>query len=173
MKIKFTKDQIKFALELAQKRHNAKHIAFRNKDVEEFSNLNKNKLSDKLGVDKQYMAHYIGVMGELAWAIANKVEIDQNIYSVRDAGQDFEGIEVKTITYFGKGEPELKITKKEYEQRKPPKVYVLARIAVDKNEVELIGKISREDFDTFKVEKQYGPNKPVNYVIPACIMETI
>lgn len=173
MKIKFTKEQIKFALDLAKKRHDAKHISFRNKDVAEFNNSNKLNLSSKLNVDNQYMSHYIGIMGEMAWAIANNQQIDENIYSVRDSGQDFDGIEIKTITYFGKGEPELKITKKEYERRKPPKVYVLARISIIRNEVELLGKITRENFDATKVTKQYGPNKPVNYVVPASKMEKI
>ena len=84
MKIKFTKEQIKFALDLAKKRHDAKHISFRNKNVAEFNNSNKLNLSSKLNVDNQYMSHYIGIMGEMAWAIANNQQIDEKIQELFD-----------------------------------------------------------------------------------------
>ena len=88
-------------------------------------------------------------------------EIDKNIYPVRDPGEDFPNVEVKAITYTGKGEPELKIKKTEYEAR-DPSLYVLVRINKEQlrlnNTVEILGTISKKSFDQFKIEKQYETN---------------
>lgn len=173
MKIKLTNKQVTFALSTAIQRHNAKHESFRNKDTEEFLNKSKEELCKKAGVDVQYMSHYIGVLGELAWAIATGQEIDKNIYSVRDSGEDFAGVEIKTITYFGEGEPELKIPVTEYEKRTNIDIYVLARVSTKRNEVELLGMISKEDFDKNKQKKRYSANKPLNYVVPLCKMRLL
>lgn len=173
MKFKLSREQLNYALNLAVKRHDAKHSSFRNKDVEEFRNESKNKLSEKFKVDHQYMSHFLGVIGELGWSLVSGDTLDENIYSVRDDGQDFEGIEVKTITYMGAGEPELKITLKEYEQRKPPELYVLTRFNLRKNEIDVLGKISRETFDEVKTKKRYGYNKPMNYIVPLSEMQPV
>ena len=117
------------------------------------------------------MAHFLGVIGELGYSLATGETIDENIYSVRDDGQDFEGVEVKTITYMGSGEPELKITVKEYEQRKPPKLYVLTRFNLKNNDVEVLGRITRPQFDKVKIKKKYGARLPMNYIIPLSKME--
>ena len=154
MKFKLNNKQIKYALELAVRRHDATHTSFRNKDTQMFLNENKMKLSKEVKADFQYMAHFLGVIGELGYAIATDQKVDEEIYSVRDSGQDFDGVEVKTITYMGYGEPELKITTKEYEQRTPPKLYVLTRFNIKNNEIEVLGRITREDFDLFKKRKQ-------------------
>lgn len=173
MKIQLNKIQVQKAMELAKKRHDAKDISFRNKDVAVFTNEKKKLLAKKTKTKSEYMAHYIGILGEFGWAVANNLRVDENIYPVRDSGEDFKGVEIKTITYFGPGEPELKITQKEYNQRKKPKIYVLARIAVDRDEVEILGKITRSNFDRFKVEKQYGKNLPMNYIVPLSLMEKL
>ncbi len=171
MKIKFTKQQLAFALETAMKRHDAKHESFREKDT--FTNTAKENISKSCNVDVRYMAHYIGVLGELAWALATGQSIDTNIYSVRDSGEDFDGVEIKTITYHGSGEPELKIPVTEYEKRTSISAYVLARMSSKFDEVDLLGIISREDFHKFKQKKQYGERKPLNYVVPLSIMRKI
>ena len=173
MKFKLSKKQLEYALDLAVQRHDAKHSSFRNKDVEAFRNESKNKLSEKFKIDHQYMSHFLGVIGELGWSLATGEAVDENIYSVRDDGQDFEGIEVKTITYMGAGEPELKITMKEYEQRKPPELYVLTRFNLRKNEIDVLGKITRSNFDDVKKKKRYGYNKPMNYIVPLSDMEEV
>ena len=170
MKCKLTNKQIKYALELAVRRHDAKHTSFRNKDTQRFLNENKVKLSKEVKADFQYMAHFLGVIGELGYSLATGEPVDEEIYSVRDSGQDFDGVEVKTITYMGKGEPELKITLKEYEQRTPPDLYVLTRFNLNNNEVEVIGTITRKHFDKVKVKKRYGARLPMNYIVPASKM---
>jgi hypothetical protein len=173
MKFKLTKKQLNYALGLAMQRHDAKHTSFRNKDTDRFMNKSKGSLSDKFSVDRQYMAHFLGVIGELGYSLVTGESVDENIYSVRDDGQDFEGVEVKTITYMGNGEPELKITVKEYDQRKPPKLYVLTRFDLKNNEIEVLGKITRMNFEKKKVRKRYGARLPQNYIVPLSKMDKV
>jgi hypothetical protein len=173
MKFQLNKEQLEYALDLAMRRHDAKHSSFRNKDTENFRNDTKGKMSEKFKVDFQYMAHFLGVIGELGYSLVTGEDVDEEIYAVRDSGQDFEGVEVKTITYMGAGEPELKIPVKEYEQRTPPVTYVLTRFNSGSNEVEVLGQISRSRFDKVKKKKKYGMNKPLNYIVPLSRMETI
>ena len=100
-------------------------------------------------------------------------KVDEEIYAVRDKGQDFNKVEVKTITYFGDGEPELKIKQKEFET-KSPEVYVLVRVNKKKlDSVELLGKISREEFDKNKIAKRYGRFNPDNWIVPLSKMEKL
>ena len=96
MKFKLDKKQLNYALGLAMKRHDAKHSSFRNKDTTRFMNDSKGQMSEKFSVDKQYMAHFLGVIGELGYSLATGETIDENIYSVRDDGQDFDRTTYKT-----------------------------------------------------------------------------
>lgn len=171
MKIELSDYQVDYAMKIAKQRHDAKHESFRNKT--RYFNSNNSILSNRLKIKPEYMPHYVGVLGELGWAIMNNLEVNETIYSVRDPGEDFKGVEVKTITYFGNQEPELKITQKEYQSRKKPKLYVLTRVSIDRNEIEILGKITRENFDKLKVEKQYGEKLPKNYVVPLSLMEKV
>ena len=173
MKFKLNKKQLNYALELAMKRHDAKDESFRNKDTELFRNDSKSQMSDKFKVDFQYMAHFLGVIGELGYSLVTGEDVDEEIYAVRDGGQDFEGVEVKTITYMGAGEPELKIPVMEYERRTPPNSYVLVRFDLNRNEVDVLGQITRSYFDEKKKKKQYGRNKPLNYIVPLSSMERL
>lgn len=104
MLIKLNEKETKLAINLGKKRHSAKHISFRNS-----GSIRINSGFFLESVDKQFYPHIIGVLGELAYSKICNESIDENIYSVRDSGEDFKGIEVKAITYFGSGEPELKI----------------------------------------------------------------
>ena len=165
MKFKLNKEQLEYALDLAMRRHDAKHSSFRNKTTEKFRNENKSRMSEKFKVDFQYMAHFLGVIGELGYSLATGEEVDEEIYAVRDSGQDFDGVEVKTITYMGAGEPELKIPVYEYDKRTPPKLYVLTRFNSNINEVDVLGNITRKQFDKVKKKKQYGVGKPLNYIV--------
>lgn len=171
MKFKLSKKQLKYALELAILRHDAKHASFRNKDTKRFINESKTKLSEEMKVDFQYMAHFLGVIGELGYSLATGEPVDEEIYAVRDSGQDFDGVEVKTITYMGAGEPELKIPVTEYETRTPPKKYALVRYDRGRKEVDVLGTISRHNFDKRKKKKKYGAGKPMNYIVPLSAME--
>jgi len=164
MKISLNKKQIKKAIDLAIKRHDSKNKSFRSKGT--LININEKKFKD---LDKQYLPHLIGIIGEMAWSIATKQTLDESIYSVRDPGEDFKDTEIKTITYFGEGEPELKIKVSEYEN-KIPKLYVLIRFDMDKT-VEILGTITRESFDILKKKKKYGAGKPMNYIIPLSKMD--
>ena len=158
IEIHFSDHDLFLARDLARKRHDAKDISFRNSSV-----IGKQ--------ESEYDPHTIGVLGELAWSKYSGQEIDSNIYSVRDSGEDFPRTEVKSITYTGKGEPELKIKKTEYESRKPPALYVLVQINKKYlNKAQILGTISRASFDELKKEKQYGKNMPINYIVPLSVM---
>jgi hypothetical protein len=165
--IKLNKKEIDYVLSLAKKRHDAKPNNIKNSGI-----LIDRDISNPL---ENYLPHFIGLVGEYAWAKYTKREVDENIYTIRD-NEDFNGEEVKTITYYGDGEPELKVKLKEYENKKPNK-YILARTdkikilkALNSNtqksiDIELLGEISRENFDHNKVKKRYGMNNPMNYVV--------
>ena len=167
MIISLTKEEVSFAKKLAKKRHDAKHISIRNKGA-----LMENNLANG---GSQYDSHTIGLIGELAYSKFSGESIDENIYfkNPDPKGQDFENLEIKTITYFGSGEPELKITQKEY-LAKNPKLYVLARVNKNKlDSVELLGRISRVKFDKLKVEKKYGRFYPSNWIVPLSKMQQL
>ena len=160
MIINLTKDEVSFAKKLAKKRHNAKNTFIRNRGI-------------LMKEGSVYDPHTIGLIGEMAYAKFSGEEIDEEIYAVRDKGQDFNKVEVKTITYFGDGEPELKIKQKEFET-KSPETYILARVDKKKlSSVELLGKISREEFNKIKVAKRYGRFNPDNWVVPLSKMEKL
>jgi len=166
MKIKFNSKQLEKAVETAIARHEAKNISFRNRSI--YFPEKKNEF----GIPNEYAPHLIGVLGEMAWATVKGLPIDENIYSVRDKGYDFKGVEIKTVTYFGAGEPELKIKVQEF-NKKHPSVYVLMRVDPITLEVELIGKITREKFNKIKQRKQYGPKLPENFVVSASELDEI
>ena len=149
MKIKFNQEQIKKAVDTAIARHEAKNISFRNKSIYFPEKRN------EFGIPNEYAPHLIGVLGEMAWATVKGIPIDEKIYKVRDKGEDFKGVEIKTVTYFGKGEPELKVKVQEF-NKKHPSVYVLMRVDPNTLEVELLGKITREKFNAIKIRKKYG-----------------
>lgn len=160
MIVKLTKQEVSFAKKLAKKRHNAKNTFIRNRGI-------------LMKEGSVYDPHIIGLIGEIAYSKLTGEKIDETIYAVRDKGQDFHQVEVKTITYFGEGEPELKIKQKEFET-KSPKMYVLARVDKKKlDSVELLGIISRDEFNKKKVSKRYGRFNPDNWIVPLSQMEKL
>jgi len=163
MTIQLTEKELTWCEGQAQKRHDKKNMRFRNTGI-----LMENVDSSK---HKFYLPHLTGIVGEKAYGKLIGAEVDTRLYDVRDEGEDFKGVEVKTITYFGAGEPELKIKKAEYES-KTPELYVLARVKTNcLRKVELLGKITRKNFDIHKKSKQYGVNKPENWVVGLSSME--
>ena len=163
MKVLLNDGQIEFAREMAMRRHEAKHISFRNKSRLVAKEKPKTLVEEYI-YDRTHKAHFLGLLGELAYATAVGEKIDTNIYSVRDTGADVNGAEVKTSTFLGEG-VELKIPQTEFDIKNPEK-YILARLDENRfNEVELVGEISREDFAKYKTIKQYGPNNPINYIV--------
>jgi hypothetical protein len=166
MKIQLSELQIKEAIELAAKRHESKGASFRNKNPFSYS---KDTKLEKALIDKTHKSHFLGILGEMAYAQLTNKQIDKNIYAVRDKGADVEDVEIKTSTWMG-ADVELKVKKEDFENKFPNK-YVLARI--DENNfsiVELIGEITRVNFDKVKREKRYGMSKygkllPLNYIV--------
>ena len=155
--VKLTEDELAYCKALGVKRHMAKHPSFRNS-----RNYRKQQFAGEI--------HMIGVMGEYAYHKLTGCELDKNIYATGDGGQDFEHngkkVEVRVST-FGPSGTEVKVPKREYQRHKPDE-YVLVYIGKNKfNEVNVLGKISRENFDKKKREKQYGPRYPVNYIVGA------
>jgi hypothetical protein len=155
--------QIELAREWAKRRHEAKHISFKNKGMLVGRQKPKTLVEEYI-YDKTHKAHFLGLLGEIAYAAAVGAKIDTQIYDVRDTGADVNGVEIKTSTFTGHG-VELKIPQDEFKKKCPQK-YVLARLNENLfNVVELIGEITREDFDQYKAIKQYGPNNPINYIV--------
>jgi hypothetical protein len=162
MKIKFTDEQLLYARELAYKRHEAKHPSFKNK--RRLGDFEKKTKVDQFVKHPTHKAHFLGILGEMAYASLVNGSIDENIYKIRDTGFDVDDVEVKASTRLS-DDIELKVEKKHYET-KFPKKYVLVRI--DENAfrtVEVIGEIEREDFNKCKKVKQYRPNYPINYIV--------
>jgi len=114
VEVDISEEELKNIYSLAKERHDAKDLSFRNSNI----------LIDSKNV---YAPHGIGLLGEHAWGKHTNQSVDKNIYKIRDEGEDFANTELKTITYFGAGEPELKIKKEEFHSKKPS-LYVLARV---------------------------------------------
>jgi hypothetical protein len=169
MKFKLTTEQVSYVYNLAKARHDAKNSSFRNSNIL-VSQDKKDEFEKEFVIDKQYLPHFLGLVGELAWSLKTGESVDEAIYKVRDKGEDFEGIEIKTVTYSGPGEKELKIKVAEY-SKKIPKKYVLVYFDLYNKEVEILGSITRVEFDKNKVEKKYGRYLPSNYVVPLSKME--
>jgi hypothetical protein len=91
--------------------------------------------------------HQIGVIGEYAFAQFSGRKVDETLLALGDKGDFGEEIEIKTSTH---NNPMLLIKQEEY-NRKSPKRYVLVRVDEQNlNRVELVGQISREDFQKNK-----------------------
>ena len=156
--IKLTNKEISYLKDLAKKRHYAKHPSFRD--------------SSAITSHKNFEPHFLGILGEYAWGKYTNQSIDTFIYDVRDFGEDFKNTEVKAITYEGRGEPELKIPKEEFQSRTSVLLYVLVKIKKDfnqsiiPNEIQILGTISRKDFEKSKISKQYREGYPENFIVP-------
>tara|TARA_R110000824_G_scaffold16999_2_gene69599 strand:- start:151 stop:684 length:534 start_codon:yes stop_codon:yes gene_type:complete len=160
--INFTDKEVAWAIDMGQQRHGAKHNSFREKS-------RMGSISKVFGG-----SHILGVLGELAYEKYTGIEMDRNIYSVRDRGYDFKTsknsdknfkIDIKTITYNGEGEKELKIKVSEYAKNIPDE-YVLIYIDKDNlKEATILGCISRSNFEKNKKEKQYRRDYPSNYYV--------
>lgn len=164
--IKLTDNEVSHLKELAKKRHYAKHPSFR--DSSPIPN-------------KDFEPHFIGVLGEYAWGKYTNQSIDSEIYDVRDSGEDFKNTEIKTITFQGSRgqEPELKIPQDEFYKRKNVNLFCLLRLIKDSNKnivpnkVEILGVISRKDFEKRKKPWQYAKGYPENFIVPISKMSEI
>jgi len=102
--------------------------------------------------DRSY-PHQIGAHGEHAYSKHFRKKMDDSLKAGGDSG-DFDNgdVEVKTTT----GNPKLMVRVREYAKKRPKK-YVLAKLDVgDWSKVELVGEITREDFDKHKKFGNHG-----------------
>jgi len=162
--IKLTDNEVSHLKTLAHKRHYAKDSSFRDAGA-----------IPTRGSE----SHFLGILGEYAWGKYINESIDIEIYDVRDSGEDFQNTEIKAITFESQGEPELKIPKEEFESRSNVFLYVLVRVKKDSskkiipNNVEILGSISRKNFEKHKISKQYKKNYPENFIVPLSKMTDI
>jgi len=183
--IRLNDSQIKDLVQVGKSRHEAKDISFRNVSNHGlFKKYRENKDINLYGYDvtQRHLPHIAGVIGEYAYGKLIGEDIDRKIYSVRDDGVDFKnGAEVKTSTFYsGLGrETELKIPKREYQERNP-KLYVLARLSSEvlaKSPpflmVEILGQISSDKFESIKEVKQYITGGPVNYIVRESLLDAV
>ena len=163
--IKLSEKELLEALDLAAQRHEAKHVSVRDTGPRMTSKY-ETKLVDFIG-DIRYKPHFLGLLGEMAYAKATGGEINKEIYN---RGDDHTGdvgrVEVKTSTWMGP-DIDLKITQREVEDiENQPERYVLMKVNESNfSEVEFIGEISRGDFIEKATKKRYKPGYPMNYIL--------
>ena len=163
--IKLSEKEMLEALDLAAQRHEAKHVSVRDTGPRMTSKY-ETKLVDFIG-DIRYKPHFLGLLGEMAYAKATGGEINKEIYN---RGDDHTGdvgrVEVKTSTWMGP-DIDLKITQREVEDiENQPERYVLMKVNESNfSEVEFIGEISRGDFIKKATKKRYKPGYPMNYIL--------
>jgi len=103
--------------------------------------------------DRAY-PHMVGMAAEIAYSRVTGRPFDRTIKESGD-GYDFPGgVEVKCSMFMGK-DVELKVKVREYARKKPNK-YVLCRVSKDLKTVEILGEITRGQFDKIKRKKNYG-----------------
>jgi len=174
MKVELTPEEVADASSLASQRHEAKHKSVRDTGAISRATIAKGTPLEDFIPDRRYRAHFIGLLGEIAYAKATGGEIDRNIYNSGDSHLgDVGRVEVKTATWMGP-DVHLKITEKELAMENQPERYVLARVdEKDFHKVELIGEIGRDDFIEKSVSKQYGPRYPKNKIMDAADLDPI
>lgn len=138
-RIELTQGMIDIAWDLARARCGAKDPETRRKDT----------WNQK---DRAY-PHFLGLTGEIAVATFYGLSVDRSIHAHGDMA-DFGDVEVKTSTWM-MPDIELKVKINEF-YRKCPEFYILSRIdPSSKAYVDLMGFISRREFDRRKREKRY------------------
>jgi hypothetical protein len=165
MKIKLNKSELKEALDLASQRHEAKHVSVRDTGPK-MTSAAESKLAKFIG-DPRYKPHFLGMLGEIAYAKMRGGEVNKEIYSKGDDNTgDVGNVEVKTSTWKGP-DIDLKITQREVEKKEnQPLKYALMRVDEDNfSEVEFIGEIYREEFLLKAKKKKYRLGFPMNYVL--------
>ena len=119
--------------------------------------------------EPKHRSHFLGLLGELAYAKFVGGEINEEIYFNRgdDGRGDVGSAEVKASTWKG-DDIELKVTQREYNNKERPEKYVLVRVSErTPSMVEMVGEESAERFEAEKRVKQYRPGYPVNYIMGA------
>ena len=76
--IKLSEKELREALDLAAQRHEAKHVSVRDTGPRMTSKY-ETKLVDFIG-DIRYKPHFLGLLGEMAYAKATGGEINKEIY---------------------------------------------------------------------------------------------
>lgn len=112
--------------------------------------------------------HQLSLVGELAIHLVTGLPLDERTYDWGDDGFDHvdkygHTYETKTSTYSGGG-IELKVPAAEW-ARKVADVYFLVRGDREFMWADIIGRISRAEFELVMQSKQYRPDGPVNYIV--------
>lgn len=163
--IKLSQQELHEARLLAAQRHEAKHVSVRDTGPRMTSKY-KTALVNFIG-DVRHKAHFLGLLGEMAYAKAAGGEVNKEIYN---GGDDHTGdvgrVEVKTSTWMGP-DIDLKITQREVEDiENQPERYALMRVNESNfSNVEFVGEISRDDFIKKATKKRYKPGYPMNYIL--------
>ena len=163
--IKLSQKELLEALDLATQRHEAKHVSVRDTGPRMTSKY-ETKLVDFIG-DVRYKPHFLGLLGEMAYAKATGGEINKEKYNRGDDHTgDVEVFYITTSTWMGP-DIDLKITQREVEDiENQPERYVLMKVNESNfSKVEFIGEISRGDFIKKATKKRYKPGYPMNYIL--------
>jgi len=162
--VELTDEEVDDHHSLATKQCNAKEDGIREND----SGYHRNHtMSDK---NDRALPHRIGMIGALAYAKYMGVGVNREVYTNHGDTIDFDGTEVKTSTWM-KSNVELKVKVKEY-KKKIPRKYVLARVnPANWRRVELMGEISRSEFDIKKRRRNYGNED--NWIVGVCDLHTV
>ena len=155
--IRLSEKELHAARLLASQRHEAKHVSVRDTGPRMTSKY-KTALVNFIG-DVRHKAHFLGLLGEMAYAKATGGEVNDH---TGDVGK----VEVKTSTWMGP-DIDLKITQREVEDiENQPERYALMRVNESNfSNVEFIGEISRDDFIKKATKKRYKPGYPMNYIL--------
>ena len=163
--VRLTGKELKKAATVGMGREDAKTVAsWMPKNEEDLGN----KIYKYIREPK-HRSHFLGLLGELAYAKFVGGEINEEIYFNRgdDGRGDVGSAEVKASTWKG-DDIELKVTQREYNNKERPEKYVLVRVSErTPSMVEMVGEVSAERFEAEKRVKQYRPGYPVNYIMGA------
>jgi hypothetical protein len=162
--VRLTGSDLKRAANVGMNREDAKTIPNR------FRITHENEAAlNKYIADKKYRPHFLGIIGEIAYAKFIGGEINEEIYHNHgdDGRGDVGNVEVKASTWRG-DDIELKVTQREYNTKQRPDKYVLVRVSEKTPSiVELVGEVSVSRFEAEKKIKQYRPDAPINYIMSA------
>lgn len=158
MFIFLTEAEVKDAEELGISRNQAKTKFLRNQH--NLSNLDNETV------------HIRGALSEVAFAKISNHVVNRDLYKTHGDDTDFGGIDIKGASHRG-ADVELKVPIKEWEN-KPQKYYILSRFfAENYGQLEIVGGIDFNTFDSIKVQKKYSKYGPQNYVASADKLQPI
>ena len=100
-------------------------------------------------------SHYLGVLGEWCLSQLTGIPFDENEYAAGDGGSDFHLVDVKGSSYWRS--PDLKLFEKDLESTSD--YFALAAVNEPLKQVRYVGFISKADFKSKMITKNYGHGK--------------